>query len=90
MLKHYDFECSGCKHIFDDYVEGSAGVPEACPQCKQSEAFKKLPSTFALPTTIVVDYPGSKQYKAGYKHLYTRPAEKKESQVSMFNPKAGK
>jgi hypothetical protein len=90
MLKHYDFECVVCLHVFDDYVEGVEGVPEKCPKCQQGDYFKKIPSTFALPTTIVVDYPGSKRLKAGYVHTHNRPAEKQGSQVSMYAPKPGK
>jgi putative FmdB family regulatory protein len=88
MLKHYDFECAACAHTFDDYVEGVEGKPEQCPACGASDAFKKLPSTWSFPTTIVVDYPGSKRLKAGYVHTHNRPAEKKDSQVSMYNPKS--
>ena len=88
MLKHYDFECGNCGHVFDDYVEGSEGKPEFCPECKHTEHFAKLPSSFALPHTIIVSYPGSKQFKAGYVHTHgNRPAEKKGSQVSMYTPK---
>lgn len=83
MLKHYDFECEACHHNFDDYVEGTEGSPEQCPACHRAGGFKKLPGTFSSPTTIVVDYPGSKRLKAGYTHAYNRPAEKKGSQVSM-------
>jgi hypothetical protein len=86
MLKHYDFECP-CGHIFDEYVEGWQGQPDKCPSCGQTEVFSKLPSTYALPTTIIMAYPGSKQFKAGYVHTHARPAEKKGSQVSMYVPK---
>ncbi len=86
MLKHYDFECIKCDHKFDDYVEGSEGQPEACPACGESAGFRKLPSICASPQSIIVDYPGSKRLKAGYVHTHARPAEKKGTQVSMYNP----
>lgn len=88
MLKHFDFECRKCQHVFSDYVEGSEGLPDACPHCGNTLAseFYKLPSACALPSTIVIDYPGSKRLKAGYMHTHARPAEKKESQVSMHIP----
>lgn len=87
MLKHYDFECTKCGNVFDDYVEGSEGQPEACSGCQGTACFNKLPSTWASPHTIIVSYPGSKQFKAGYVHSHARPAEKKASQVSMYMPK---
>jgi len=87
MLKHYDFECLQCEKTFDEYVEGAEGIPDACPHCESPLGFKKLPSVWASPQTIVVDYPGSKRLKAGYTHIYNRPAEKKGSQVSMYTPK---
>jgi len=87
MLKHYDFECGICETVFDAYVEGSEGLPEQCMACTNKTNFKKLPSVCASPTTIVVSYPGSKQFKAGYVHTHARPAEKKGSQVSMYSPK---
>jgi rubredoxin len=88
VLKHFDFECQSCELTFDAYVEGADGTPEECPRClvSSSKFFKKLPSSWASPTTIIVDYPGSKRHKAGYMHLYNRPAEKKGSQVSMYTP----
>lgn len=83
MLKHFDFECLACHAEFDEYVEGADGVPEHCPHCLKTEGYKKLPSLWASPTTIIVDYPGSKRLKAGYVHQYNRPAEKKGSQVTV-------
>jgi hypothetical protein len=88
MLKHFNFECQSCSNEFSDYVEGVDGQPEACPACEKSEGFKKLSSGWSSPTTIIVDYPGSKRLKAGYVHQYNRPAEKKGSQVSMHVGKA--
>lgn len=90
MLKHYDFECSKCGATFDEYVEGVEGVPDKCSHCENIEGFKKLPSTFALPTHVIMAYPGSKRLKAGYVHSHARPAEKKETQVSMHIPKASR
>jgi DNA-directed RNA polymerase subunit RPC12/RpoP len=90
MLKHYDFECAKCGKTFDDYVEGVDGMPEKCAHCTSKKGFKKIPSTFVMPTHFILDYPGSKRLKAGYVHTHARPAEKKESQVSMYTPKARK
>jgi putative FmdB family regulatory protein len=90
MFKFYDFECGSCSHVFEEMVRGVDGRPDACPQCGQAQEFKKLPSFPALITTIVVDYPGSKQHKAGYTHTHARPAEKADSQVSMYTPKEKK
>lgn len=87
MLKCFDFECSGCDAVFTDYVDGVDGQPDGCPSCTAVGPFKKIPSGFNHPTTIVVDYPGSKRFKAGYTHTHARPAEKKGSQVSMFSTK---
>jgi putative FmdB family regulatory protein len=83
MLKTYDFECLDCGQTFEDIVEGEKGLPEQCPHCSSTSGFKKVIGTFSYPTTIVVDYPGSKAHKAGYVHLFNRPAEKKDSQISM-------
>lgn len=86
MLKTYDFECQRCEAVFTDTVEGCDGQPEECPDCKGT-VFKKLLSTPNIPKKIVIDYPGSKQFKAGYVHTHARPAEKKESQISMHGTK---
>ena len=87
MLKHFNFECLACHQEFDEYVEGADGLPDACKYCECNHGYKKLPSSWASPTTIIVDYPGSKRWKAGYVHLYNRPAEKKHSQISMYRSK---
>jgi putative FmdB family regulatory protein len=88
MLKRFSFECEACGHEFDELVEGVEGKPERCFSCGSSKGFKKLPSVFSNPSTIVVDYPGSKRFKAGYVHTHgDRPAEKKGSQISMAGSK---
>lgn len=87
MLKSYDFECDECQHLFNDLVEGVSGLPEECPACKSPKGFTKRMSAPMVPKVIVIDYPGSKRFKAGYVHTHAdRPAEKKASQVSMFRP----
>jgi putative FmdB family regulatory protein len=84
MLKLYDFECQGCALIFEGLVEGVEGLPDICPACGSGTDFKKIPSTFALPTTIIPCYPGAKRLKAGYVHTHgDRPAEKAGSQVTV-------
>jgi len=87
MLKSYDFECVKCQTVFGDLVEGCDGQPDICPKCRHRGPFTRMLSAPAIPNQIIVDYPGSKRLKAGYSHVYNRPAEKKDSQVSMFNPK---
>lgn len=84
MLKTYDFECLECDRTFEDIVEGENGNPKQCPHCLNEGSFKKIVGSFNYPKTIVVDYPGSKAHKAGYVHLFNRPAEKKDSQISMY------
>jgi putative FmdB family regulatory protein len=84
MLKRFNFECDKCKHEFDDLVEGIEGQPDLCPECGFLKSFTKLASFPNVPTKIILDYPGSKRFKAGYQHTHAdRPAEKKASQVSM-------
>jgi len=88
MLKHYDFECLACSHVFDEYVEGADGMPDVCPQCVSTFSFHKLPSAPALLKEIIPSYPGSNRLKAGYQHTHNRPAEKKGTQVSMLSTKS--
>jgi putative FmdB family regulatory protein len=84
MFKQFDFECETCSHEFLDMVEGVEGQPECCPSCGVRSGFKKLISLPSIPRKIIVDYPGSKRFKAGYVHTHAdRPAEKASSQVSM-------
>lgn len=87
MLKIYDFECQSCQAIFEDLVEDTSGLPERCPACSSVTSFKKVAGVPNLATTIVVSYPGSKQFKAGYQHTHNRPAEKKSTQFSMYSGK---
>ncbi len=87
MLKIYDFECKSCQTIFEDLVEDMSGLPERCPACSSTESFIKIVGAPNLANTIVVSYPGSKQFKAGYQHTHNRPAEKTEKQFSMFSGK---
>jgi len=66
-------------------VQGVEGKPDFCPECGSKQGFKKLISLPSIPTKIIVDYPGSKRFKAGYQHTHAdRSAEKKGSQVSMY------
>ncbi len=87
MLKIYDFECQSCQTVFEELVEDISGLPEKCPVCLSTKTFKKIMAAPNLATTIVVSYPGSKQFKAGYQHTHNRPAEKKDKQFSMFTGK---
>jgi putative FmdB family regulatory protein len=87
MLKIYDFECGDCEKVFEAFVEGEDGLPDECPLCQATNGFVKRPSLCSSPQTIIVDYPGSQRLKAGYTHIHNRPAEKKDSQVSMYTPK---
>jgi len=81
----FDFKCNECNHEFSDLVLRSDPKPDECPECKSTKSFKKLISAPFIPTKIIVDYPGSKRFKAGYQHTRyaDHPAEKKGSQVSM-------
>lgn len=83
MLKIFNFECLSCDHTFEELVEGVEGKPEACPECSASKEFKKLPAMCSSPTKIIVDYPGSKKFKAGYQHTHNLDAEKKGRQVTV-------
>lgn len=87
MLKTFEFECAACGYEFEDIVEGVDGKPDFCAECGAMDGFKKLISVANIPTKIVVDYPGSKRFKAGYVHTHgDRPAERQGSQVSMHTP----
>jgi len=91
MWRVYDFECSACAGIFEDMVKGVDGLPSECSHCECPGPFTRLPACAALPTTVVMSYPGSKKLKAGYVHSHgDRPAEKAGSQVSMYIPKGKK
>ena len=80
----FEFECNKCNHEFSDLVQRSDPVPDECPKCKSTKGFTKCISVPNIPTKIVIDYPGSKRFKAGYQHTHAdRPAEKKGSQISM-------
>lgn len=81
--KAYDFECVRCGRVFGDLVKFTEDLPEECPYCGATGAFKRLVSTPQVLSTIVPDYPGAKKRKAGYQHTHNRAAEKKETQISM-------
>ena len=84
MLKLFDFDCAVCGNTFEALVEGVDGQPEECPACTADSGFTKHLASFSLPTTIVVDYPGSKRFKAGAIHTHgDRPAEKAGRQISV-------
>jgi putative FmdB family regulatory protein len=87
MLKIFDFECPSCQANFEGLVENIDGQPEGCPQCSSTGPFRKLPGRLNLAEKIIVDHPGSKKLKAGYQHTHNRPAEKKNTQFSMYTPK---
>ena len=65
----YDYRCpSG--HIHEHrcrIADRPAELP--CPDCGASSK-QAIIAAPALPTTIVVDYPGSKKHKAGYRHTH--------------------
>lgn len=84
MWKTFDFECDTCKHVFDALVYGLTAFPECCPECSGTKGFTRQLCAPPVPTKIIIDYPGSKRFKAGYVHSHAdRPAEKQRSQVSM-------
>ncbi len=85
--KYYDFRCTKCQHVFNDLVCGDT-APDPCPKCGNTSGFTREHSGFPTQIkTIVVSYPGSKQFKAGYQHSHNRAAEKSGSQVSMLPSK---
>lgn len=82
MYKIFDFECAECSSVFEDLVSDGE-TPVSCKHCGASGTFTRVIAAPLIPTSIVVDYPGSKRLKAGYAHHYNRQAERKGSQVSM-------
>lgn len=82
-FRYYDFECTGCKHIFEEMVLGSEGLPSNCPQCESAGPFFRLVSAPRTLSTIIPSYPGSKKNTAGFGAEARRPAEKAGRQVSM-------
>jgi len=79
----YDFECKDCSHVFEELVDNAESFPEECPKCSGT-SFIRLLNAVMFPTVTVMDYPGSKRFKAGYQHKsICAPAEKKGRQISM-------
>lgn len=68
-MPNYDFVCPD-DHV-TEYRFSIADRPKTapCAECGKEAKFAILVAP-ALPTTIVVDYPGSKKHKAGYVHSH--------------------
>lgn len=65
----YDFCCKNEHHYEVRCKVAERGNTWNCPDCQ--EAGKQIHIAVpAMPTTIVVDYPGSKRLKAGYVHSH--------------------
>lgn len=64
----YDYRCAN-GHAHEHFCK-IAERPDArnCPECGEPARF--MLSAPALVTNIVVDYPGSKKFKAGYQHSH--------------------
>ncbi len=69
----YDFGCSaGDEHLFEhrcSIADKPASIPCPVEGC-ELQATQKHIGVPAMPTTIIVDYPGSKRLKAGYVHSH--------------------
>lgn len=68
-MPYYDYRCEN-SHEFELRCSISA-KPEA-PECPTCGAVSRgvITRAPAVPTTIVVAYPGSKKFKAGYVHSH--------------------
>ena len=74
----YDFVCA-CGTETEEIIDLDECSTMKCPACSKTmqRIWKKSP---ALPTTIIIAYPGSKRLKAGYVHTHgDRPATKLQS-----------
>ena len=74
----YDFECPQGHADYEVRCSIAAkdAVPHPCPECGAGGHVVILTAP-AMPTTIVLDYPGSKKHKAGYAHTHAdRPGTK--------------
>jgi putative FmdB family regulatory protein len=78
VLKLFNFACRSCRHTFEDLVDESS-LPR-CRSCGSTEADRTpgIASPFQVIRTTSLT---SKRFKAGYVHLYNRPAEKRSVQV---------
>lgn len=79
-LPLFDFVCASCEAKFEAIVK--SGVDDtACRECGTGVA-TRVPSPFALFSTIVPSYPGCKKKKAGYVHSHgNRPKTPGKIQV---------
>ena len=69
LMPNYDYRCS-TGHVHEVRCR-IADKPEetSCPECG-AESHHVFLTAPAMPTHIVVDYPGSKKFKAGYTHTH--------------------
>ncbi len=75
----YVYACPNKHH--QEHRSSISAKPETlpCPECGEPAlpAINYMP---AVPTTIVVDYPGSKRFKAGYMHTH---ADRKGDKIQV-------
>ena len=68
-MPNYDFRCpAGHVHELTCRIADKPPLTK-CQTCGE-EAHHVFLVAPAMPTTIVVDYPGSKKHKAGYQHTH--------------------
>jgi putative FmdB family regulatory protein len=70
-MPNYDFSCPNGHPDYEVRcsIASKADEPHPCPECGVAGKSVILVSP-AMPTLIVVDYPGSKKHKAGYIHSH--------------------
>lgn len=65
----YEYMCSN-DHVHEARFSISERPEQhECPECKQM-AKQVILTAPAIPSHIVIDYPGSKKHKAGYQHSH--------------------
>ena len=72
-MPNYDYRCP-TGHVHEVRCRIADKPEEApCPECGAGSRHVFLVAP-AMPTLIVVDYPGSKKHKAGYSHSHADKA----------------
>lgn len=69
-MPNYDHECpNGCGDYEVRCSIADRTLPHPCPRCGGlgKQVITQMP---AMPKTIVIDYPGSKKFKAGFVHSH--------------------
>ena len=55
MLKCYDYKCSNCDWVFEDYIESTKVEPVRCQACDSLDVVRQF------PRPQMVKIPGSNQ-----------------------------